>query len=597
MRLDDSTLSNLPADLAAQIRELDFLVRSAHRLNTSLELRKRLAIITEIVQEGLKCEAVSLLLYKEESGRLRFYVAANHIRPEGEHYELGLDEGLAGWIFKNGLVVRIRGAASDPRVQTECGGRIQLPIREVLGIPLQRGHRITGVIEALNKGEGGFTEEDENLLRSLSDTIAVSLENALLYRMIQREKLETESLYRISLKLNQTLKLKEILPLLLDLLKQAIPYHAAAIYLTDAEGKDVEFFMGQGYDAASERQAHLKMGQGAVGWVAKTGKPLLMEDVAQDVRYFRARATTRSELVVPIVSESRVIGAFNLESDHLGMFNKSDVKLLTTFASQAAISIERARLHEELLEKRRLEQEIKIARSIQEASAPRRSPEITGMGLAGLNVPSRQVSGDLYDFLAVHPGHTGILIADVAGKGVPAALVGARFQASMRAEIRNNYAIATILGRVNDLLLESGDAGSFITAVYGVLDIKTRRLTYSNAGHNPPLLLRADDRVEWLWEGGTVLGAFPHLTFEEQFVTLEPGDIVVFYTDGITEATDGRGEEFGSERLVETVRKLRGKSPHVICRGVVDATRVHEEMSQADDLTVVVLKASLPTDK
>jgi sigma-B regulation protein RsbU (phosphoserine phosphatase) len=292
-----------------------------------------------------------------------------------------------------------------------------------------------------------------------------------------------------------------------------------------------------------------------------------------------------------MMTEGRVIGAFNLESDHLGAFEPPDVKLLTTFGAQAAVAIERARLHEELMEKWRLEEEVRIARTIQERLFPRVVPVLPGFDLAGLNVPSRRVSGDLYDYFTVVPGHVGIMIADVAGKGVPAALVGATLRASLRTEIQNTYSIKTILSKINALLLESLEPTRFVTGVYGVLDVDSGRLTYSNAGHNPPLWLRPDDTVEWLWEGGTVLGAYPQASYAEGAIQLTKGDVVVLYTDGITEAQCPEGEEFGSQRLVDVVRRERGRSAEEICRELIREARLHEGIEQADDLTVLIIKA------
>lgn len=600
MHLDEAHLASLPPELASRVRELEVLVRSARRLNESLDLKKLLVTARDLVRGALGSETVCLLQYDEEQGILQYHLAHNQVcaeanrgvgpTPSGEVLPLRPGEGLAGWVFEKNEVQRVDDASKDPRVRHERHRRMGVKVRQILAVPLRRGGKVIGVLVAVNK-EGGFTVEDERLMTSLSDNVALALENALLYRTDSREKLELESIYRIGLELGQTLELREILPRLLELLREVIPYDAAAIYLVDSSGIRLEVFLADGYDEESESQVALKLGQGAVGWVATTGKPLIMADVTKDSRYFNARSSTRSELVVPMLTEGRVIGAFNLESDHIGAFEPSDVKLLTTFGAQAAVAIERARLHEELMEKWRLEEEIRIARTIQERLFPRVEPEISGFDVAGLNVPSLQVSGDLYDYFTVVPGHVGIMIADVAGKGVPAALVGATLRASLRTEIQNTYSIETILSKVNGLLLESLEPARFVTGVYGVLDVENRRLTYSSAGHNPPLWLRSDGTVEWLTEGGTVLGAYPQASYKEGTIELARGDVVVLYTDGITEAVSPGGAEFGSGRLVEVVRREREGSAGDISRKLIDAARLHEGPAQADDLTVLTIKA------
>ncbi|MBD3334102.1 MAG: SpoIIE family protein phosphatase [Candidatus Eisenbacteria bacterium] len=592
MPLNENRRDAVSPAQSSEYRSLELLVRSIRRLNESLELERLLGAVDEIVRAALACDHVSLVRRDDESGGLAAVLLDGEVSPD-DGSPVDPERSLAGEALRRRLPLRRTLEAAQARDDSLLEPLAGAPRLQVLAVPLRRGDRTTGVLTAVRTGaELSFTLEDERFAVSLADNIALALENAYLYRWVQREKLESESLYRISAKLNQTLELREILPLLLDLLQQVIPYDAAAIYLIDESGSDVELFMSRGYDPEAERRVHLKLGQGAVGWVAKTGTPILMDDVRDDARYFNARPATRSELVVPMLTEGRVIGAFNLEANRTRAFHADDVKLLTTFAAQAAISIERARLHEELVEKRRLEQEVRIARTIQEGHAPRVPPELPGMEVAGLNVPSLEISGDLYDFIPVYPGHLGILVGDVVGKGIPAALVGSTFRAFMWAEIRNNYSIAKILNKVNALLIESQEQGSFVTSLYGVLDAASHRLTFSNAGHNPALWLRFDGAVEWLWEGGTVLGAFPDVSYGESAISLNPGDLVVFYTDGITEATDSRGEEFGPDRLVAVLRRERERAPREICRAIISAVRLHETGIQADDLTVVVLKVA-----
>jgi len=329
-----------------------------------------------------------------------------------------------------------------------------------------------------------------------------------------------------------------------------------------------------------------------VGWTAQHRQPLILPDVASDPRYLRARASTRSEMSVPLMAEGELVGIFNLESDRPDSFRPRDLALLTAFGHHAAIAIHRAWLHDDSLEKRRLEEEIGIARRIQLRLLPSADPVLSGFDIAGFNHPSREVSGDAYDFVPITKDQLGLMIADVAGKGVAAGILMASFRASLRAEIRNNYAISVILAKVNRLMWESSAPEAFVTAVYGVLDGPRRRLTYSNAGHNPPLLRRRDGRVEWLSEGGLMLGSFPDARYPEAWLDLSPGDTVIFYTDGITESVSPAGEMFGPERLVEVLEGLPdGEGARRICARLLEAVRSHCGGVHADDdLTAVVLR-------
>jgi len=416
---------------------------------------------------------------------------------------------------------------------------------------------------------------------------------------LHRERRRNELLNRVALELARTLQLDEILPLVVGLLGELIEFDAVGIYLHPPGSDELNWFYGQGYPEGAEDRVRLKLGEGAVGWAAQHLQALIIPDVKADARYHEARPATRSEMAVPLVVQGELVGIFNLESDRADAFSDRDLELLNAFGLHAAIAMQRAWLHEQSVEKRRLEDEIGIARRIQLRLLPASPPVFPGFDLAAFNHPSREVSGDVYDFVPITPDQLGIVVGDVAGKGVPAGILMATFQASLRAEIRNNYAIAVILAKVNRLISESVENSAFVTAVYGVLDRQRRRLTYANAGHNPPLLLRANGRVEWLTVGGPLLGPLPATRYEEAFLDLDPGDLLVLYTDGITEACDSSGEMFGSERLAELARAAGpAASARSVCQRILEAVRAHTGRVQAeDDLTAVVLRVLRPEGK
>jgi sigma-B regulation protein RsbU (phosphoserine phosphatase) len=376
-------------------------------------------------------------------------------------------------------------------------------------------------------------------------------------------------------------------------LKKVVDYDAVGIFLVKRKTNRVEPRVWQGYEGRDGHQRlGTKVGEGLVGWVIESGKGVYVPDTRTDQRYFEARSETRSELVVPIKADEQIIGAFNLESDKLDAYSEDDLKFLAVFASQAAVSIERARLHQEILANKKLQEQLNVARMIQSSFLPRRNPDVKGFDIAGRNIPSLEVGGDYYDFIEIVDNQIGIAIADVSGKGMPASLIMAAFRASLIAEIRNNYAIRTILQKVNRLLNESIDGGNFVTAVYGVLDTKNRIFTFSNAGHNPPILIRTDGSYEELTEGGLALGIIDNRTYEERPVYIAPGDLIVCFTDGVTEATNSRGELFGEQLLMSILVENRDKSAEELVQLVVDSVNefVSEEF-EPDDLTLIVVKA------
>jgi sigma-B regulation protein RsbU (phosphoserine phosphatase) len=573
-----------------------FLARAAVELNAGLDRTHVLEAIRDLTCDALQVEACSVLLLDESGQRLEFQVAYNRL-PSGpdEAPPLALGEGLAGWVLAQGRPECVLDAERDPRIRHSLDRRMGVEIRSLIAVPVTRGADVIGVLEAINsRRPGGFTGEDQALLEALGHQFSVALQNVRLFEAVQREKRENELLNRVALELARTLRLDEILPLLVGLLREMIAFEAVGIYLYHHESGVLEWFYGHGYPEGAEEQVRLKLGQGAVGWTAQHRQPLILPDVAADPRYLRARPSTRSEMSVPLVAEGDLVGIFNLESDRPDNFRPRDLQLLTSFGHHAAIAIHRAWLHDDSLEKRRLEEEIGIARRIQLRLLPSADPVLAGFDIAGFNHPSLEVSGDAYDYVPITKDQLGLTIADVSGKGVPAGMLMASFRASLRAEIRNNYAISVILAKVNRLMWESSEPDAYVTAVYGVLDGPRRRLTYSNAGHNPPLLQRRDGRAEWLSEGGLMLGSFPDAEYREAWVDLVPGDVVVFYTDGITESLSPSGEMFGPERLVLVLGDCdAGDGARRICAKLLEAVRSHcAGVHAEDDLTAVVLRVT-----
>ena len=404
--------------------------------------------------------------------------------------------------------------------------------------------------------------------------------------------------------ISRSLDLDEVLNLVMDTLDSLIPYDAAGIYLvkcsqplfeTDGELDETCVFHTQavrGYEIDDLQELHLKMGEGLIGHVAVTGKPYVSQDVRRDPRYINARPRTNSEMVAPIISNSEVIGVFDLESDELNAYSNDDLEVLMLLASQVAIIIEKVMLHDQLIEKQRLETQLEVARQVQLELLPARDPELEGFDISAYNFPTEEVSGDYYDWVRIYDDQIGIVIADVSGKGVPAALLMAFLRASLRAATHIGYAPHISMSKVNYLLWESIERNQFVTAFYGILDATNRTLSYSNAGHSPPLLMKADGTERFEERGGVPLGMFRDSRYYEYFETIEPGEVFVLYTDGVTEAMNSSDEEYERDRLVAAVRECR----HLPAREMIDF--IHRELTAwtegrgaHDDVTFFIIKA------
>ncbi len=405
-------------------------------------------------------------------------------------------------------------------------------------------------------------------------------------------------LHEITKTISTSLDLDEVLNLVMDTLGSLLPYDAAGIYLIDFSPEDESPYVFRskairGYQISFELiEPRLRMGEGFLGTVAQSGKPIISADVSKDARYFPARTLTKSEMVAPIISNDRVIGVFDLESDHVGAYSEDDLAVLQMLTSQVAIIIEKVRLHEQVVEKKRIQAQLEIAREVQLELLPQDDPKVENFDISAYVFPTEEVSGDYYDWVKVFDDQIGIIVADAVGKGIPAALLMAFLRASLRSCVQIGYAPHIALSKVSALLRDSIEDNKFITAIYGILDSTNKTFVFSNAGHNPPLLIKPDGDYRYVEYGDMALGMFDDLHYHQHFIRFEPGQIMVIYTDGITEAANPSGEEYGQDRLAKRV--LDGfdlpakKLVDFIRKGVDDFT---ERNVLDDDGTLFIIKA------
>lgn len=398
--------------------------------------------------------------------------------------------------------------------------------------------------------------------------------------------------------ISRSLDLDEVLNLVMDTLGSLIPYDAAGIYLIEFSPEDESPYVFKskvirGYQISFELiEPRLKMGEGFIGTVAQTGKAIVSHDVSKDTRYFAARERTRSEMVAPIISNDRVIGAFDLESDHLDAYSDDDLAILQLLTSQVAIIIEKVRLHDQVVEKKRIEAQLEAARQVQMELLPARDPKVENFDISAYLFPTEEVSGDYYDWVPIFEDQIGIVVADAVGKGIPAALLMSFLRASLRSSIQAGYASHIAFSKVSKLLRDSIEDNQFITAIYGILDSTNRTFVFSNAGHNPPLLIKPDGDYRFVEYGDMALGMFDDAHYHQHFIRFDDDQVMVIYTDGITEASNPNGEEFGPDRFAKRVLSgihLPAKQliDHVR-KGVADFT---ERKFLDDDGTLFIVKA------
>jgi sigma-B regulation protein RsbU (phosphoserine phosphatase) len=338
-----------------------------------------------------------------------------------------------------------------------------------------------------------------------------------------------------------------------------------------------------------------RLGMNLVGWMLKNQKPLLINDLSKDERFKVIQiesANIRSLLAVPLTLKNKMIGIlclFNKKDD--SDFTQEDQRLLSIIAIQSAQTIENARLYEEERKLQALEEDLRTARHIQQSLLPKENPKLAGIDIAGLSIPAKEVGGDYYDFIPIDDDHLGIAIADVSGKGTPAALLMANLQACLRGQAVINRSVKDTVTKANFMLSRFMDMGKFITLFYGILNIKNKTFTYTNAGHNFPFLLDKDGNLKTLEKGGIILGMFDTAVYEEETVQLKPGDLLLLYTDGITEATNDKEEMFEEKRLLKLLKDNQSLSAQPFSQKIVDEVLLFcGTIPQGDDITLVLVK-------
>ena len=414
-------------------------------------------------------------------------------------------------------------------------------------------------------------------------------------RRLRRALEEVSILNEIAIAISSTLSLDHILDLIVKKSLRHIAAEQGAVLLLDEQKEERPFqTMIRGWDTSSENLP-FRLDTQLTGWMLKHRRPLLSNDFAADDRFHKAAGESlpvASLLCVPLMAKGRMIGLismFNKKSQD--GFSEEDQRLLSIIATQSAQTIENARLLEEEQALIRMQEELRLACEIQTNLLPAAPPEIPGYDVYGRSIPAKEVGGDYFDFIPTGPCRLSFCLGDVSGKGMPAALLMSNLQATIRGQAMLHASIPDCLSHSNRLLFHNTSPEKFATLFYGCIDTKHHALSYANAGHNFPLLFRADGSHRTLEVGGMVLGCLDGSAFVEETVELAAGDRLVVYSDGITEAVNREDEEFGETRLIDLVRAHARSGSRELAETVLDAVQRHAgDAPQMDDMTLVIIR-------
>jgi len=572
---------------------LSTLFELGREVTSVLDLEELLAKIPQLIARLTRFSAFSVSLLDERRQELRIAYAVGYPEEVVPGQRLPVGQGVVGAAVEEGRPILVNDIRQEPRYKG--------PLRNMLSqlaVPMRRKGKVIGALNLLNEVEGAFTSQDEALLRQFAAHVAVALENARLFKS-ERHYVDTlETLAEIGREMSSILDLDALLTRIASLTKKLIDYRTFGILLLDEATNELEMKLAVRYGKGAESKK-MRLGEGLVGWAALHKEPVLVADVSQDPRYISLVEDARSELVIPMLIKDRCIGVFDLESPELDAFTKEHKELLTLLASQAAVAVDNARLYDKVRRnEERIEKELRFAQRVQVALLPTEPPKVEGVDLAGRFEPARELGGDLHDFLVPEADTLVVAVGDVSGKGAPAALYGAfaaeqvRSRTLRRRFTPDRFSVAGVLRAMNTILHERHLEEYYCTLCYAFFDFARGTVTMSNSGLPYPIRCSAEScgQIEL---PGVPLGSFPGIIYDEVTLSLRPDDLFVFCTDGIFEALNPKGAEFGARRLCEVIAAERKES----ARGIVDAifhavTSFRGTEPQSDDMTAVAIKIS-----
>lgn len=389
--------------------------------------------------------------------------------------------------------------------------------------------------------------------------------------------------------------LEDTLKMTIDLVFQAIPAERGFLFLKEDGELNCKIARGAN-EAALPAASQVQLSRSITNKVLSEGTSVLTSDAMHDPRFQAQHSVVlsqiRSVMAVPLASNEEIFGMVYVDNPFDNRFREEDLKVLTTIASVASIKIEHERLLEERLEKRRMEEELKVASEIQMRLQPFAPPKLDGWDMTGVSFPCREIGGDYYDFIhRKRDSRLIVAVGDVSGKGTGAALLMSSLHAAVRAQAQTGLPIGQVMGEINQYIFENSPPNKFLTLFYGELDPKTGTLAYSNGGHNAPMLVRNSGEVERLDKGGLPIGMMQGVTYQEASIEFQRGDALVIYSDGITESINEREEEFDEERLIEVVKKNLGRSASGIRDRIDEAlSRFVGTTAPVDDMTLMIIK-------
>jgi phosphoserine phosphatase RsbU/P len=562
------------------------LIEVADVLNTTLDLDTLLQRVAEVVKRVIDYEIFSILLLNERYQDLRFRFQIGHLPEVAERIRVKVGEGVTGRAAKERRPILVDDVSQEreyieavPRVCSE------------LAVPLITKNKVIGVIDLEARQQNYFKEEHARLLLLIGSRIAVSIENARLYTRMVRQARTLTVLNDISRDLTSILNLDQLLKRVGDLLVKVIDYQMFSILLLDDNKQNLVHRFSVRFKENIQLKHDIALGHGLVGAAALEKKPVLVSDVSKDPRYIKTNPETRSELCVPLIYKDNVIGVLDLEHTRKGFFTEDHVRTMTTLAAQIAIAIENATLYERIArEEQRMERDLAMAREVQLNLLPAAVPSLNHAQVAARFSPAHAIGGDMYDFLDYKAPRACLVVSDVSGKGAPAALYAALVNGITRSVTNAEPAPAALLGAVNRALNQRRLGANYVVLCCGLWDDEKRTMRVANSGLPRPIYCR-QGHAHMIEAAGLPLGMFSDAGYDETTIHASPGDVFVFFSDGVVDASNEKDEQFGRVRVEHVITKNAHRSAQEMADALFQAAAEFSAGAPVfDDQTAVVLK-------
>jgi sigma-B regulation protein RsbU (phosphoserine phosphatase) len=496
-----------------------------------------------------------------------------------------LGEGITGAAAATRQPILVTDVRNDPRYLTALDA-----VQSELAVPMLARGKLVGVIDLQSTRLNAYREQDRSLLQLIASRVAVSIDNARLYRRVDRQNRTLKTLSSLSQEFSSILDLDELLGKIAKTIHALAAFDAFSILLLDAGRKVLTHRFSERYDQRVVLN-NIPLGKGLTGAAAESREIVRVNDTAVDPRYIASHPEIRSEIAVPLVVQDRTVGVMDLESERIGFFTEEHSRLLALLAPQIASSVENARLYEELAHReQRMEQDMKAARNMQSVLLLREAPEIEGLDIAIRQRAAREITGDVYDIFEHGSDNAVFTFGDVSGKGAAAALYGAMVSGLLRTLAHRRRSPAALLRLLNKVLRERIVEAQYVTLMVLVWERAKQRFVIANAGATSPIICRKGEILKPRVEG-VPAGLLDNREYEELIFEVQRGDLIVLYSDGITDQPSHTEEEYGRGHLSRSLKKVCGKNPKVVADQILaDLDEFAGGTPRFDDQTLIVLK-------